>query len=1085
MSNMIYRDYEEITTDDAFSYKESTSLEDKVLYYKKDIGLHKRFEVKYESDGPLYDIRVIHNDHNEIIKCDVFNTIDEKKVKIAVDIPKGLTREYNFKETILIYTDYDIREFSFSIECIDGSSNENNIIKLEEILFFNRSEENLLKIVNGIKRVDDILEITKKAPAILNNELSINTYIKIIKRCRSLSKENIKLSMFCEELLKKKGILLKDIIEPLKDMYKKGLVTKNTRDVLRYLRIGSSSDEELNAALINVKVKLKVVDEEFIHGLIILYSRSDNKKSLDKILNIILYSDNVKYNDELLKIIFDFYRRNNDVNSLIIICRELKKRGIPLKDYGIQIKDRNLLVKAYRKNILIDWKELLEYSEDYYKRSIYIRDALVNILEEIITNGKDKDKRYICVKYKTVIRDLSNYSRVVYRYYIENVMDSYTKKNLDKIITLENYLNNIGEGIEDSKRIEILENIIDFYIKNGDEKKYISYLKYYIVNLATRDENKCLKRIIENNLLNIEFLGTFIMRDGLAEVCRDDDILEIVTKGVIKNKKQDLLVVILKEYKKMERKDKYIPILKELIINGNFINNYAYNKLIIPIYNELTNDEKIDIYELLIKRKDLPISFREKNYNIYRSKENETCIVKNFLNGNSDSALSKTLALKECFNSDEEFLKTIQKGKDDPEVLAIVLKKIESKFYKDKDYVEKLISLLRSKNKEIRKIEGYIRDYYKYKDNLKLLYIFGNMRVLKRKSSNVCDFVILKGIFNKEESKGYLFKNDGSKNIIKKYLKEASIGFREIDSKILIINNEIEDIKKEKKNTISLEIRNILNLIKLQQGLILNGSMIVDFRANSFKYINEVILPKNLEDLVPYKKEYVCRNRDLFENDKIVTNDKGRLIINENNIVNLIKYFLHLRLELIDKKSLDENEFRVLNSIMKDIIQNKEVNTYGGLRDALKNTAKSSVEEFKVYKYPKYLEEYPKLKNLFKERVLELILNRGDTRKRAKEIAINYDLEVSKKEEYFSYLIDCFNEHYFDLDMFELQEIYEKVIAMIKEDSTITRNFQNELIELFLNTPKKCNYDSLEVLMEVRSLAGIENLQYIEEKMIS
>lgn len=1085
MSGMIYRDYEEIIEDDAFSYKESTSLENKVLYYKKDIGLHKRFEVKYESDGPLYDIRVIHNDHSEIIKCEVLNTPDEKKVKIAVDIPKGLTREYNFKETVLIYTDYDIREFSFCIQCIDGSSDENNIMKLEEILFFNKSEENLLKIVNGIKRVDDILEITKKSPSILNNELSINTYIKIIKRCRALCKENIKLSIFCEELLKNKGILLKDIIEPIKDMYKKGLITKNTREVLRYLRIGSSSDEELNAALINVKVKLKVVDEEFIHGLIVLYNRSDNKRSLDKILNIILYSDNVKYNDELLKIVYDFHRRNNDVKSLVILCRELKKREIPLKDYGIQIKDRNLLVKAYRKNILIDWKELLEYSEDYYKRSVYIRDALVNVLEEIITKGKDKDKKYICVKYKNVIKDLGKYSKIIYKYYIEDVLDSYTRKNLDKIIALENYLNNLGEGIEDSKKIEILENIINFYIKNGDEKKYIYYLKYYIINLSLKDNNKCLKRIIEGNLLNVEFLSTFIMRDGLAEVCREDDILELVTKGVIKNRKYDLLVVILKEYKKQERYDKYVPILKELIINGSFINNYAYSKLIIPIYNELPSDEKMDIYELLTKRKDLPIEFREKNYSVYKDKESEAYIVKSFLKGNSDSAISKALTLKEYFDSDEEFLKIIPKGKDSTEVLSIIFKKIESKFYKDKGYVKKVISLLHAKNKEIKKIEEYISDYYKYKDDLNLLYIFGNMRVIKRKASNVCDFVVLKGIFNKEESKGYLFKNDGSKNIIKKYLKESNIGFREIESKILIIKNKIEDINKEKKNTVMFEIKNTLNLIKLQQGLILNGSMIVDFRRNSFKYINGVILPKNLENLVPYKSEYICRNRELFDNYKIVTNSRGRIVINEGNIVRLIKYYLYLRLNLLDKKSLDEDNIRILNSINKDIIQNKNVNTYGGLREALKNTIKESGEEFKVYKYPKYLEEYPKLKNLFKERVLELILKRGDIRKRAKEIAINYDLDVSKKEEYFSYLIDCFNNHYFDLDMFELQEIYEKVIAMIKKDSNIARNFQNELIELFLSAPKKCNYDSLEVLLEAKSLEGIENIRYIEEKMIS
>lgn len=150
---MSYIDYDEIMEDNSFDYKESSSLDDKVLYYKKEFGLHKRFEVKYESDGHLYDINVVNNDHNEIIKCEILNTSKEKKVKIFVDIPKGLVREYNFKETILIYTDYDIREFSFYVQCIDGDSDKNSVKRLKEILYFNKSEENLLKIVNGMKRV--------------------------------------------------------------------------------------------------------------------------------------------------------------------------------------------------------------------------------------------------------------------------------------------------------------------------------------------------------------------------------------------------------------------------------------------------------------------------------------------------------------------------------------------------------------------------------------------------------------------------------------------------------------------------------------------------------------------------------------------------------------------------------------------------------------------------------------------------------------------------------------------------------------------------------------------------------------------
>ena len=235
--------------------------------------------------------------------------------------------------------------------------------------------------------------------------------------------------------------------------------------------------------------------------------------------------------------------------------------------------------------------------------------------------------------------------------------------------------------------------------------------------------------------------------------------------------------------------------------------------------------------------------------------------------------------------------------------------------------VKKIIKSLGTKNKEIKKVEVYINDYYKYKDDINLIYIFGNMRVIKRKVSSICDFVILKGIFNKEETKGYLFKDEGTKNIIKKYLKEGNIGFREIDSKIIIINNEIENTKNS-YDKVKFEIKNIIKLIKLQQGLILNGSMIIDFRSNSFKYINGVILPRDLENLVPYKSEYLCRNKDIFDDYKMITNPKGEITINEKNIVLLIKHYLDLRLSLLDKQKLNEENIMTLDSIYSEVIKN-------------------------------------------------------------------------------------------------------------------------------------------------------------------
>lgn len=1071
MENLESKFYE-FSVEDALSYKETTSLNEKVLVYKREVGLHRRFWIKYESNGPLYNIKHVYIKHKQIVYCDIDNSSYEKRIRIYVNIPKGLNKGYNFKETLIIYTDYDVREFSFYIECEEGSLN-NNIIRLEENLYLSRSEENLINIVSSLQDIDEILDVAKKAPEILRQDISMNTYLKIIKRCKEISPKDIKLSLFCEEFLKDRKVITSDIVESIKVMYQNALVTKNTMDVIKYLRLTCSNDRELNFALLRVKAKLKIIDNEFIKEFINLYKEVKDKRSLDKILNVILYCDNVKYSDELIKIVFEFYRRNNDVKSLITVCRELRKKKISLEQYGMNIKDRNLLVKAYRKDILIDWKELLGYLDGYYNRSIYIRDVILRIFEDKLLNGKEKDKKFIYSKYSHIVKDLSRYSRNIYKEYINYMLSAHYKNDEEKMIILQNYLNNFKDTMPKEKRNEITKRIANFYIAKGNKDKYMDIIK----------KNKLyLKDIIYENILNVDFLGELLITDLISDMKLDTCILNDIANTIIRNRKYNLLIPILDKYKALEVFDSNLfKVFKSFIINFNFISNSLYENIVFHIYYKLSLDSKERIYKLLVRRKDLPIYFREENYNDFRIYKDRKVIIDSFLNGENRSLFSKELCLNEYFDDDDIFLKALIRGEENDEILNIVIEKLSKKFEEDKDYVLDIISNIKNKNKKIKDILTYTKDYIRYKKDDKLSYVFGSFKVIDRNFGEVCDNVVISNIFTEKIENGYLFKNEGIKIVIKKYLKNSNLAIREIDSKIIIIDSEVKT-QLENETMLSF-MKNIINIIMLQQGLILNGGMIIDFRKDSFIYLDDLIFPKQIENILIYRKEFISRNNSIFDNKKIIENENGRLVVNEKNIVNLIKYYIYRN---IDRFKLEEgsNEERIKNIIMKNIIQSKEICTYGELKNSVKEILKDKNEEFKEYKYSKYLDDFRVLKDNFKEKVLEIILNRGDIRKKAKDVAIYYDLEVNIKEEYFKYLLTCFNNHYFDLDREELQEIYERIVSMIKEDESITHKFQDELTEFFLNAPNRCEYSSLEVLLEAKSLDGAYDIEYVEDKIV-
>lgn len=1082
------------SVEDALRYRERTSLTDRVLTYKRENGLHKEFWIKYESDGLLYNINKVSVKHNEIIDVIIENSLYEKRIKVSINIPRQLRRQYNFKETLIIYTGYDVREFSFYVQC-EGARIEKNIIKLTDVLKYRKSESTLLSIVNNMNDIDDILDITRKAPYIIDMDISIDTYLKIIKNCKEISKNDIKLSLFCEELIKNKAIVTNDIVECVKNMYTRGLVTKNTLGAIKYLSITCSNNRELSFILLGIKAKLNFIDDDFAKEFVKLYKEAPNVKALDKILNLILYSERVKYNKELIKIIFGFHKRNNDVKSLLTVCRWLTKNKVSLELYGISLKDRNLLVKAYRKDI-IDWKELLLYCDGYYNKSIYIRDALTKLFEEKLLRGKEKDKRFIYSKYNHVVKDLSKYSKVIYKDYIDFILSLQNRTDTFKTLTLENYLNNFRDSLSREEKNNIVEKIITFYIEEGNREKYIKVIK----------ENKeILNSIIYRNIKNINFIEEILFSDLTKEILFTNELLKDFSTCIIKNKRFELLFYILEEYKNIENYDENLfKIFKSFIFNFNGINEAVYEKTIFQIYYKLSLEEKEKFYKLLLNREDLPYYFREENYKIFKISKDKKFIIDSFLKGNNESVFSKNLTLKEYFNEDDIFLKALKKGNEDDITIKFALEKICSKFKEDKKYVVNLCSSIKDKNTKIKDIEIFAKDYLKFKNDKFNKYIFEEFKVTNKISGEVCNKVELTNIFTLKIESGYIFKEESIKNLIKKYLKRNYISFKEIEGEVIVIDEKPS--KALNDNNINLFLKNMIKVISLQQGFMNNGYIILDFGSDSFIYFKEDIFLDNLQNISIFKYNIQNKNNkelrieDKYsrtfgtQNNKVVNiecNDKEFNIKNNitfNNIekssVNSLKYFINKSIKAL---SLDDKnkEQLIKNNIIKNIIYNDKIKTYIDLKNSINEVLKGEDEGFKEYKYNKYLDDFQILQDSFKERVLELILKRCDIRKKAKSIAIYSSVYEKAREEHFKYLLNCFNNHFFDLEDNDFKEIYNKIISIIKEDENMAYEYQNEITEVFLNAPKRCNYSGYDVLFEVKKFPDMFDVDYIRDKIIS
>ena len=233
----------------------------------------------------------------------------------------------------------------------------------------------------------------------MNEPIDIETYIDIVKMCASRQEFNLKIAMLCEEIIKKNPIILDDILTYLKKMYENNIFTRNSKQILEYIKLTTKDDVRVNYMLLSLKSDEGNFDLEFMDDFLKLYSLSEDKSDFDNIINKIVNKCEYISKKELVDIIYDFYLRNNDINSLKILVRNINNKGLERIKEIFKKEDVLKLFEFYNRKITIDeYIEGLDLFENY-KDDLEIIPFGVSILEKLYNKANANVLKQINRKY--------------------------------------------------------------------------------------------------------------------------------------------------------------------------------------------------------------------------------------------------------------------------------------------------------------------------------------------------------------------------------------------------------------------------------------------------------------------------------------------------------------------------------------------------------------------------------------------------------------------------------------------------------------------------------------------------------------
>lgn len=985
-----------------------------------------------------------------------------------------------------------------------NKSNQKTIQVYINKLENNPTKDGLRDVINMCNDIDWIFEILKFAPKIINDEIPSDIHINAIVKCNSIDRHNIKIALYCEELLENNPIIIEEIVEFLIGMYKEGIFTEATEKVLKYLRCTVRNNKVIDYAEIKVMAEKENLDKDFIEKFVRIYNEADNKSSLDSIVNKIINKNYKKVDEKLYSIIYEFYKRNNDIRALEILCNTIISNRNSLKLIGIINEDiiallnNFLLLGKYdnKRNIFIMINEFKE-SKDIILKSVKILEAMGSLEVENIEN-EYKDIYFDIV---SIAKDYNENLKNIYMRMLINKPTTYKYSEVE-VVDLLDILD--MADLESNESIKIISIVIKYYINNNDNNEALKYFKRYLEELSSIDDGELFREIL-SSYNNLDFIEVILKEVDFTRIEKVDLLLNITFDRLIENNRYELLIEILRYYNETERYNEGVYVLKGYINNISYIDSLIYEVFILPILRNVNDSTVKEIYDTLISRGDLPIEIREEFYSLNTNKYNTDIIISEFNNYVTESSLAKNLALRKYYDNDIIFEELIIRGINNVKTCEIVFEKVKEKFNENKGFVELIITDdIAQLNDELRQIKEYAIEYTENLFEPEKCNVFGEYIVINRVEGELSDELSLKNIFTEQTINGVIFKDNALYDIYTKYLNNNKIDFNVIDINVITISDNIECILPQQLSLI--EILNSFNrLVKMQNLLMSNRVVMLDFTKDSFKLNYRGFILNSFVNIFEYSGEFILRDCSIFENINGIRNKNNKVIINEKNIVKIMCQYIKnilLNEEKVEELTIEDNMlFR--ESIMKDkfikYVLGIEINSLEELYNTINLFIDKESKEFEELSYRKQISMFDDLNDEEKIKVISKAIIDRDTTPIIKNKVIYFEnIPSDINNNYFIYLINCFN-NTLNLNSDDYDYIYDNVTKMLINsekkflegeknmfeasiDEKVIKDQADELATLYIDSVKKCKYRVKDIEKDISKLSIID-VEYIVSRI--
>lgn len=993
------------------------------------------------------------------------------------------TLNNNIVNIILDNQDLFEKEYITTISKDIKAKNKNQTVTYINELIKNPNNKTLQRIIRETENIEVIFSVLKQAETILQEEIRLDIYFEAICKCNDIAENNksnsaskINIALFCEELIAEKPIIFTELINILKSMYKDKIFTNKTVETLKYLKHTVKDEQIIDDILLQIKYENCEFDNDYVDKIINAQNNLSelNIEVIDKMLNKLICNekDISKYKNDLFEQIYNFYKRNNDLNALDKLCMFCHENNKNISTYNITDKDINKLIKFYKhKKKELDKNYNLKLINEFkYNKDIFEYGKLT--IESIYMNNDEESIDLLNSKYSQLLKFFKKKSDIIYDEYLKMLEHSDSTLNLYELINLTeeevNDINNIlmKRTTHESTKLRMLKVLINYYIIKKSDESMLDYMNLYMNSYSKSDNGRLFKNILFNHTENIDFIEVVLNNIDFNYIPNAEIFMEIISKKLIDNNRIDLLPEVLRYYISNEKYENGLSILK-VYVDSNIgdenrinleIDQLKYEMYISPILDNIDEKSKRELYEILIKRDDLPIHIREKYFYLLPSDENKMHLIDSFVFEQTQSLLAKEFAIEEYYNNDDEFCRFVNIGsKNSEKVYNLVYEKVKKQFANNKDYVEKLIRNIYKEDKRISKIYEYIQDYNYNIFDKSSQNVFGDYVCISREKGEYADKLLIKNIFDNSELEviGFTDEEDKVDNCIYNYLGKIGANYNQIDTNIIIINeNNNFNIVKD-GNLLGL-IENIKLLIKLQRDLIINKRILIEF--------NEDIFILNEKGFIPNSYKYIYKYTEEFKVKSKSSKNKHNKI-NEKKICDLTKSYLK---DLLLKLDILDEEEKIKNNFLSDILDNSSIKTYEEFIASIEIFIEKQSKAFENLSYKEKLTTFDNLDYFEQLDVISDILNKKDTSIQAKNIILKFDNDFYELDLYTKYLIECFNNSNLGFDDDDYLNIYNKVNNNISEN--VIKEITNEIFNFYINAKHKCKLYANDMKNDINNL---------------